>query len=166
MKLFICLVCVSFLCLSDIGTAAVQRQGSLCAAGEQIVFSCTLKRPAKMLALCASPNLSKASGYIQYRYGLPGKIELEFPKARDRSMETFSYRHYFRAQVDETEISFTNEGTSYSIFDDYNGEEKPALRQQGIVITPSGSDKEVRLVCNGRAKIDFSKIENVLPRIE
>src|ERR1044071_2779627 len=60
---------------------------SLCARTEQIIFSCLTKRsgssspttPAKIVSLCASRDLDKERGYLQYRYGLPGKVELEFP---------------------------------------------------------------------------------------
>ena len=37
--------------------------------------------------------------------------------------------HYFRAQVDETEISFQINGYEYQIFDTYNGEERPRIER-------------------------------------
>ena len=127
---------------------------SLCNADEKIIFNCTIKQNAKLVSLCSSTNLSKDRGYIQYRFGRPGKIELEFPKSRDKSQQAFKYSHYFRAQFDTTEISFTSGNYEYSIFDDYNGEERPARSAQGVKIT--APDREWTLDCRTRAKADYS----------
>ncbi len=104
--------------------------GTLCEKDEKIVFSCPIRRPAKIVSLCSSKELTKERGYLQYRFGLPEKIELEFPKQREQTQTAFKYSHYFRAQVDQTEISFSQDSHQYAIFDDYNGEEKPARHEQ------------------------------------
>ena len=135
---------------------------SLCAKDERIIFSCPIKRPAKIVSVCASKDLTSDRGYIQYRFGLPGRIELEFPKTRTGTQATFKYSHYFRAQFDETEIGFTADAYEYAIFDDYNGEQKPASHDQGIRVTaPDG--KETTLSCRGRAKADYGNLGDVLP---
>jgi hypothetical protein len=135
---------------------------SLCDKGEKIVFSCELKRPVKIVSLCSSPELTRDRGYLQYRFGLPGKIELAFPERRDHSQQSFQYKHYFRYQVDMTQISFTLVSFTYSVFDDYNGEEKPARSQQGVTVTPS-SGKDVTMVCRGRATANFADLADALP---
>src|ERR1044072_10023016 len=56
--------------------------GTLCEKGERVIFSCPVKRPAKIVSLCASKNLTSETGYLQYRFGLPGKIELQFSTNR------------------------------------------------------------------------------------
>jgi hypothetical protein len=81
---------------------------SLCDKGEKVIFSCTIKQPAKIVSLCASADFAKDRGYLQYRFGLPRKIELEFPRTRENTQAAFKYSHYFRAQFDQTEISFTS----------------------------------------------------------
>ena len=136
---------------------------SLCARDERIIFSCPVKKPAKIVSLCASKNLSADQGYLQYRFGLPGKIELEFPKERTGTQQKFQYTHYFRAQVDLTEISFSNNGYEYQITDDYNGEEKPAQSIQGIMVTAPGKPKEVSLACRTKPKADYTDLQAVLP---
>jgi len=135
---------------------------SLCGADENIIFSCTTKPSGKIVSLCSSKDLTKDRGYVQYRFGLPGKVELEFPKTREQSQQAFKYSHYFRAQFDQTEISFTSNGYQYSIFDDYNGEERPARSAQGVRITPPNNGKEVTLNCRSRAKADYSNLGDVL----
>src|SRR5262245_59396824 len=88
---------------------------SLCEETEKVVFSCQLKNPAKIVSLCSSTKLTKTEGYLQYRFGVPGKIELEYPKQRSDAQKSFHYSHYFRAQVDETEISFSSDGYTYTV---------------------------------------------------
>jgi hypothetical protein len=137
--------------------------GSLCANDEKIVFSCATGKTGKIVSLCASKALTKDSGYLQYRFGLPGKIELEFPQAREQTQKAFKYSHYFRAQFDQTEISFTSNGYEYAIFDDYNGEQKPARTDQGVRITPPNNGKEVTLNCRGKAKAQYGDLPEVFP---
>ena len=38
---------------------------SLCEKGEKVVFSCTIKKPAKTVSLCASAEFAKDRGYLQ-----------------------------------------------------------------------------------------------------
>jgi hypothetical protein len=135
---------------------------SLCAADETIIFNCATKPSGKIVSLCASKDLTKDKGYLQYRFGLPAKIELEFPEKREQTQQAFKYSHYFRAQFDQTEISFTSNGYTYSIFDDYNGEERPAQSAQGVRVTPPNNGKEVMLTCRNRAKADYSNLGDVL----
>ena len=137
--------------------------GTLCARNERIIFSCPIKRPLKIVSLCASKDLTSDRGYLQYRFGLPEKIELEFPKERTGTQQKFQYSHYFRAQVDMTEIGFSINGYQYQITDDYNGEEKPAQSVQGVMVTAPGKPKDVSLACRVKAKADYSDLQTVLP---
>lgn len=50
---------------------------SLCDAQEQVIFSCTLGK--KMVSVCASNDFSASSGYLQYRFGQKGALELTCP---------------------------------------------------------------------------------------
>jgi hypothetical protein len=136
---------------------------SLCARNERIIFSCPIKRPGKIVSVCASKDLTSDHGYIQYRFGLPAKIELEFPKERAGSQQKFQYSHYFRAQVDLTEISFTVNGYEYQVTDDYNGEEKPAQTIQGVMVTAPGKPKEVSFACRIKPKADYTDLQAALP---
>jgi len=145
---------------------------SLCSKTEHIVFSCLTKRsgipasrsPAKIVSLCGSRDLDKQRGYLQYRYGLPGKVELEFPSARTGTQRMFQYTHYMRYQVDLTEINFEIDGYQYKIFDDYNGEEKPRISTEGVSVTAPGKQKEVSFVCRNKAQADYSMLDEVLTR--
>ena len=149
-------LCVVAAAASSRVNVAQLQAGSLCEKDEQIVFSCTIRRPVKIVSLCSSKELTKDRGYLQYRFGLPQKIELEFPKQREQTQAAFKYSHYFRAQFDLTEINFSTDGHQYAIFDDYNGEQKPVQHEQGIKITPP----------NGKAKAQYGDLAEVLPEPE
>jgi hypothetical protein len=136
---------------------------TLCAKDERIIFSCPVKPPAKIVSLCASKDLTGERGYLQYRFGVPGKIELEYPNDRTGTQAKFHYVHYFRARVDLTEINFSINGYDYQIFDDYNGEEKPSISTQGVNVTVPGKAKEVSFVCRAKPKTDYADLPAVLP---
>jgi hypothetical protein len=135
---------------------------TLCTKSERVIFSCPVKHRAKIVSVCASKNLTSERGYLQYRFGLPGKVELEYPKERNGTQEKFHYMHYFRAQFDLTSISFTIDGYEYSVFDDYNGEEKPTVSSQGVSVTAPGKPKEVSFTCRIRPKTDYTDLQAVL----
>jgi hypothetical protein len=154
-------VIVTCLCYNHSQGDALPGPSSLCAKDEKIVFSCSLKRSMKVVSLCSSAKLTKDGGYLQYRFGAPGKIELEFPDNRADSQKVFKYSHYFRAKVDDTEISFSRNGYTYTVFDEYNGEEKPSVSEQGLTVTTDSSKKEVKYLCFKKPKADYGDLPDV-----
>src|SRR6266481_2237194 len=144
-------------------STAEPQESTLCAKDERVIFSCPIKRPARIVSVCASKDLANDRGYLQYRFGLPGKIELEYPKDRQSTQAKFQYSHYFRAQFEMTSINFTIEGYEYSVFDDYNDEEKPKISTQGVSVTAPGKPKEVSFVCRMKPKADYNDLQAVLP---
>ncbi len=136
---------------------------TLCSTDEQVIFSCGIKGSSKTLSICASRPLTKNKGYLQYRFGAPGKTELEFPASREGSLARFSYSHYFRAQVDNTEVSFKNEGYEYSVFSDYEGDVKPIINETGVRITDTATAKERTLLCRGRVVNHLASLAGVVP---
>jgi hypothetical protein len=143
------------------------QKNSLCAKDERILFSCPVRRTAKypsnVVSLCASRELDKERGYLQYRFGLPGKVELEFPKDRQGTQQQFRYSHYFRYQVDLTEITFQIDVYEYSVFDTYNGEAKPAVAEQGVNVTTIGKNKDTRFICSSKPQTDYTALLEILP---
>ena len=165
--LALALVCLAAAGANNSLTTASSQPGArqpntLCARNERVIFSCPVKRPAKIVSVCASKDLASDRGYLQYRFGLPGKVELEYPKDRQGTQAKFQYSHYFRAQFDLTAINFTIDGYQYSVFDDYNGEEKPAVSLEGVSVTAPGKPKEVSFVCRTKPKADYSDLQAVL----
>jgi hypothetical protein len=144
-------------------TARALQPSTLCAKTERVIFACVLRRPAKIVSVCAAKNLTRETGYVQYRFGSPAKIELEYPKERTGTQQKFEFTHYMRALVDLNEINFSVDGVDYSIIDDYNAEEKPAQSIEGITINwPGTSKKEVRYTCRTKPKTDYTDLQAVL----
>src|SRR5437588_11481752 len=164
LALVLLVICGFFSSSSEVTSASQPRKlqsGTMCETGERIIFSCPVKRPVKIVSLCASKDLTSERGYLQYRFGLPGQIELEFPKDRKGTQQQFHYTHYFRAQFDLTEITFAINGYEYQVFDDYNGEEKPAVSSQGVSVTAPGKPKEVSFACRTKPKTDYADLQAV-----
>jgi len=78
---------------------------SLCESAEEILFSCHAGK--KIISICASKDLARDRGYLQYRFGLPAKIELSVPA--DRSVPPAS-------SVTAGDLMFSGGGGSYLRF--------------------------------------------------
>jgi hypothetical protein len=53
---------------------------TLCMSDETNLFSCTAGK--KVISVCASKDLAADRGYLQYRFGTPGKVEATVPADR------------------------------------------------------------------------------------
>lgn len=149
-----------FLTLLSIGTAAYASEAypSHCSNDEKIVFNCKIRNSSKILSLCASRDLSDTSGHLQYRFGSSDKVELEFPKERKRSQKKFLYQHYYRYQVDRTEISFVNHGHKYKIFSYYEGDGPGApIQEEGVRVDNADFN------CSETVTADFALLEDAVP---
>jgi hypothetical protein len=132
-----------------------------CTAQEQVVFSCSMAKSAKIVSLCASKPLTKNVGYLQYRFGTPQKMELEFPATKTDTQRQFKYSYYFRASVNRFHIMFDNAGVAYDVYSEYDGEERPAIARYGVEVTPKGK-RAVQLAC-GKGHIGhFSDLPDAL----
>ncbi len=143
--------------------AAHANAATHCLPQEQVIFSCAIVKSAKVLSLCASPVLGKAQGSLAYRFGRIGKVELQFPASPQASLQQFRYAHYFRAQVDRTEVSFTRTGVDYTVFEYFDGEQKPN-HVSGVSVASSGDSAKARtLACRQPAQSALQKLENMIP---
>ncbi len=77
-------------------TYAQNRDASThCKPDERVVFSCPFKH-GKTASLCASADLTKSTGTLQYRYGAVGrKLELIFPDLEDRTVKRNHPKYWF-----------------------------------------------------------------------
>ena len=133
---------------------------TLCGAGEQVAFSCRIGKSRKIVSLCASPALTRDTGSLTYRFGLPGRVELQFPRGHaEGAARQFRYAHYFRAQIDRTEVSFFLGSVKYTIFSYYEAGEAPPMLE-GVRVSQPGRNTE--FVCSGSAVVDFSMLEQSL----
>jgi hypothetical protein len=132
-------------CSGDAWAAGEKAIASLCSPSERIIFSCRIAGAQKILSLCSSPALRAPERYLQYRFGRAGDLEMQYPLQRLQSIAAFTAGHYFRAQVERRHASFSNQGVRYTIFSDYEGEERPAQVEAGVSInkTQPGSSGSI-----------------------
>lgn len=102
-----------------------QLNKQLCKPGEEIVFAFQLKNQ-KWVSVCKEKN----EQYIVYRFGRPGKIELQYPKILDStSWQQFSFKAYSRgggkanAALSYAFLYFINNGVAYDIYETWNSED-------------------------------------------
>ena len=143
----------------------VDASTSLCRVEEQVFFSCRVTGSSKLISLCGSQALDTRRGYLQYRFGKAGAVELQFPRDRANTQRVFRYAHYFRAQVDRTEVTFDNDGYRYVVFDYYEGDIKPPVRESGVRVRRHGAvEKATELKCAGKSISKLGSLESIVPR--
>ncbi len=65
----------------DASMASAQSE-TLCEPDEVSIFACKLKKTKKTVSLCASSDFGKDVGYMQYRFGSIGTVELTAPRQK------------------------------------------------------------------------------------
>jgi hypothetical protein len=140
------------------------RAVSLCAPDEKTVWSCETTH-RKIASICSSRQLDDHSGYVQYRFGRPGRVELEFPHQRQNTQSSFTYKRYTRPLVTYLAIKFTAGGHTYKIYDQFNDEEKPRRREAYIsVLAPGGGAKTVDLNCRQPIAGTLMDLEDIVTK--
>lgn len=139
----------------------VAKSKSLCRSGEKTIWTCTTTKN-KLASVCGSKDLAEDKGYVQYRFGSPGNVELEYPKMREGSAQKFKYSRYTRPLVTMLTVEFENEGVRYEIHDDDNSEEKPPVRAASIDVANGARSRSV--VCRLPVSGSLMELENIVPR--
>lgn len=123
---------------------------SLCKSTEHVVFTCQLKN--KMASICASENLSKTIGYIQYRFGDKRKIQIQVPskKIKDRINVTHEYQLAGASGTSET-LKFQSNNYYYEVSSTSYRSDKVAENGSSIWIS------EERVVAGTQQKILFDR---------
>ena len=83
-------------------------RGSLCAVGEQVIFSCGVGR--KMVSVCGG---RATAPHAQYRFGTPGDIELAFPGPGQSGL---SYGREMYSGGGALQIRFSAGGYDYAVY--------------------------------------------------
>jgi hypothetical protein len=143
------------------------KPASLCMKNENVVWSCETTKERKLASLCSSQDLDNTRGYVQYRFGRVGQVEMEFPRERTDTQAAFKYSRYTRPLVTYLKLEFVNNGFTYTISDDSNSEEKPSRRDAALTVSPSGANaKETSLRCRLPIAGSLMKLEDVVQRMD
>jgi hypothetical protein len=87
---------------------------TMCYPHEEIYFSCPIGR--NIVSVCASGNISPKNGYVQYRFGHPGKPDLQFPKGPYPPENRFSISDFSGGSVNSTHLKFKVGGYLYVVY--------------------------------------------------
>lgn len=122
---------------------------SLCSGEEFDMFNCAIVGSGKLLSICASKSsaLEQGRGYVQYRFGRPGRVELEFPRERR------GYQRAFTLVYSESSdpggpvrrsasgaLTFLNGGYRYTVRETFRMGERPedAEKNGWVEVAPAG----------------------------
>ena len=98
---------------------------SHCGAGETTWFNATVDGASKQVSICGSASLEGGSAWLQYRFGKPGDIDLQYPKNHAGSMSAFTIRRYTRPRTTYLKLDFVNGGYTYAILEGFGADEDP-----------------------------------------
>ena len=96
---------------------------SLCGRNETTFFSCTTKG-GRIVSLCGDGFILEHSDFeanddswLQYRFGLPGAIELSYPSRRKNSLDKFQgdWGSALQGSVSWRSIAFVSSGIGYKV---------------------------------------------------
>ena len=95
--------------------AVQNEEKTLCAPHEEIYFSCHAGK--KIISVCASGNISPNNGYVQYRIGIPGSVELEYPDMPKSPKGHFSLSNISGGNLNIEHLKFNSGKYNYVVYD-------------------------------------------------
>lgn len=135
----------------------------MCKAGEKEIFSCTTKAK-KTASLCASADFSAKGGTLQYRFGTPAKVELQYPDTPQPAAGKFFFSSTMYSGGGEAHIRFANGGYDYILFDrtirtNFKGPTNDPAFSSGIVVRGPNGGKPSTRSCSNDASIKSDAYE-------
>ncbi|WP_148415531.1 hypothetical protein [Noviherbaspirillum massiliense] len=127
---------------------------TLCASNEEIVLSCRIEKSDKILSICSSKPLAATTGYMQYRYGRLGAIEMTYPASKIGTQRAFRLKANSHAEVFDTWLTFKAGKFVYSVYsiEDHGTDDKRPAYRHGVNVTSEGivSSKKCSEPAQGR----------------
>jgi len=87
MRSIVGLFCLALLALTASSYPALAAAPTLCKADELVVFSCPTG--AHTASVCASKDISKSAGALQYRFGKKENVDMAYPDAGAKPTDVF-----------------------------------------------------------------------------
>ncbi|WP_266168363.1 hypothetical protein [Dyella subtropica] len=129
---------------------------SMCAKGDEVVFSCPLAGGKKVVSMCAASDVTRNAGRFYYAYGRDAAApELVYP-GKDQGAGSFTRTHLgFAGNTGGYAYAFSNGGYKYIVYS-ISGERD---LQDGGVIVQRESDAHAakKMPCESGKVIDTNK---------
>ena len=124
--------------------SAASAVGSFCFVDEAVVFSCSSTK-GKTISLCSSLILTETDGYLQYRYGVIGKIpELIFPKRQEHPKKNFLSGTVPYSGGGAAYLKFKRGDYIYTVFTGIG----KGWEKEGVIVNKSGK-QIAHVLCDG-----------------
>jgi hypothetical protein len=119
---------------------AAGKAATLCSPDEIVVFSCG--RGAHLASICASKDISKTQGTMQYRFGSSGKLELVHPATPGKPVENFKGGWMSYSGGGGAFVRFSNGPLEYTAFSATGkwGPHGAPRDEQGVAIRKDGKE--------------------------
>lgn len=135
----------------------------LCDPGEKLVFGCSLTT-GKQFSLCSSQVLNKRSGYLRYRFGSIGNIEVNYPTEKAKPQFFFKYARLARFQTHNIHIRFQYGEDRFEVFDETKTLAGIDKRRTGVRATEGGANVySTEHLCLGAPTGSLRNLEALLP---
>ncbi len=108
-NIFIFLLAVTWL----MNSASAATPASHCLANETTLFTCTLTNK-KIVSLCSTKKTPRDTGYLQYRFGVLGRVELAIPNKKS-GIPVFALVHSKDKYTEYDKIAIVSEPLTYNI---------------------------------------------------
>lgn len=80
-------------------------------------------------------------GYVQYRFGIPGKLELQYPASRTGTQSKFTYDEMHPHLGLSRTLTFTRDGYKYSVYS-LETDQPGGANSYGVWVFRAGSTEQ------------------------
>ncbi len=122
---------------------------SHCTDNESIIFTGPVAGK-KVLSVCASQEYGPDAGYLQYRYGSIGKVELSLPKKQLTPSKSAKSGMWTFSGGGGAYLQFVNGNTSYYVYSAIGkwGPEGETVEKAGVAVERGGKIVQ-NILCQG-----------------
>ena len=136
-----------------------------CEPDASALFSCDAAGGKKYIELCASNPPNGPDGYLEYRFGAPGRegsgesVELRYPPVREASLQRFWGATYTNKGVYTQSVRFETGQSSYAVFTEAQGTQTTTA---GVRVQDLRTGKVVTVSCSERPRFYIHELKGAL----
>jgi hypothetical protein len=134
---------------------------TLCQAGETPVFACPIGH--KRLSVCASKTPAHGQQYLIYRFGKPGRVELEYPADHRPPRDAFTFDYSISdehiREASSLTLSFLWGGARYTVFREIFD---ATVEKEGVRV--SSPKRTIELPCAAPATLNLRLLRRLFAK--
>jgi hypothetical protein len=137
----------------NVNSVSQGKQSSFCTPMEQVVFAC--RTGAKLVSVCASKDVSRSKGYMQYRFGKPDStepLEMILPETQILPSKAATGDNVPYAGGGASWLRFSKGAYSYTLYSGIGrwGPKGETQEKNGLLVERSGK-QIANLKCSSQA---------------